>query len=117
MKYIITESRINKIVFDYLDSQPWYTWDIGDGEFNVADGEFGKDQFRFRIQYSSTMPDHSFNVLYINDGLVTQIRKLFSFLSDKDSIKIIIEWFNKEYNKSLTIDDFEWMDTDEEYDD
>ena len=55
MKYIITESQINKLVFLYLDSQDWHTWDIGDGEFNVADGQYGEDVMKFRIQYSSTI--------------------------------------------------------------
>jgi hypothetical protein len=26
-----------------------------------------------------------------------------------ETIKTIIEWFNKKYDKSLTIDDFEWF--------
>ena len=94
MKYIITESRINKLVFLYLDSQNWHTWDIGDGEFNVADGEYGSDVIKFRIQFSSTVPDHEFNVIYISDDLITKIRKLFS-IPDLESIKVIIDWFNK----------------------
>lgn len=120
-KTIINENRIGKLVSDYLDSQKWYTWDIGDSEFNVADGEYGVDQFRFRIQYSSTVPDHHFNVIYINDGLVSKIIRLFS-LPERDTIKTIIDWFNKKYDKNLTLDDFEWMDNDdndnyEEFDD
>ena len=108
MKYIITESRINKLVFLYLDSQNWHTWDIGDGEFNVADGEYGSDVIKFRIQFSSTVPDHEFNVIYISDDLITKIRKLFS-IPDLESIKVIIDWFNKKYDKNLTMNDFEWM--------
>ena len=120
-KTIINENRIGKLVSDYLDSQKWYTWDIGDSEFNVADGEYGVDQFRFRIQYSSTVPDHHFNVIYINDGLVSKIIRLFS-LPERDTIKTIIDWFNEKYDKNLTLDDFEWMDNDdndnyEEFDD
>jgi hypothetical protein len=111
LKIIVNENRINKWVFDYLDSQKWYTWDIGDSEFNVADGEYGVDQLRFRIQYSSTVPDHSFNVIYINDGLVSKIITLFS-LPERVTIKTIIDWFNKKYDKNLTLDDFEWMDND-----
>jgi hypothetical protein len=113
-KTIINENRIGKLVSDYLDSQKWYTWDIGDSEFNVADGEYGVDQFRFRIQYSSTMPDHSFNVIYINDGLVSKIITLFS-LPERVTIKTIIDWFNKKYDKNLTLDDFEWLDSDTYY--
>jgi hypothetical protein len=114
MKYIIKESRINKLVFLYLDSQNWHTWDIGDGEFNVANGEYGSDVIKFRIQYSSTVPDHEFNVIYISDDLITKIRKLFS-IPDLESIKVIIDWFNKKYDKNLTMDDFEWMQSDTFY--
>jgi hypothetical protein len=114
MKYIIKESRINKLVFLYLDSQNWHTWDIGDGEFNVADGEYGSDVIKFRIQFSSTVPDHEFNVIYISDDLVTKIRKLFS-IPDLESIKVIIDWFNKKYDKNLTMDDFEWMPSSDTY--
>jgi len=114
MKYIIHESKINKLVFLYLDSQNWHTWDIGDGELNVADGEHGSDVIKFRIQYSSTVPDHEFNVIYISDDLITKIRKLFS-IPDLESIKVIIDWFNKKYDKSLTMNDFEWMQSDTYY--
>ena len=114
MKYIITESRINKLVFLYLDSQNWHTWDIGDGEFNVADGEYGNDVIKFRIQFSSTVPDHEFNVINISDDLITKIRKLFS-IPDLESIKVIIDWFNKKYDKNLTMNDFEWMQSDTYY--
>jgi hypothetical protein len=114
MKYIITESQINKLVFLYLDSQDWHTWDIGDGEFNVADGQYGEDVMKFRIQYSSTEPDHEFNVIYISDDLVTKMSELFS-ISSKNSIRAIIDWFNKKYDKNLTMDDFEWMEKSDTY--
>ena len=114
MKYILHESQIDKLITSYLNSQDWKTWDIGDGEFNVADGEFGKDLIRFRIQYSSTVPDHYFNVIYISDYLVEKINSLFGLNSLK-SIKSIISWFNQKYDKNLTMDDFEWMDSDTYY--
>ena len=114
MKYIITELQINKLVFLYLDSQDWHTWDIGDGEFNVADGQYGEDVMKFRIQYSSTEPDHEFNVIYISDDLVTKMSELFS-ISSKNSIRAIIDWFNKKYDKNLTMDDFEWMEKSDTY--
>ena len=114
MKYIITESQINKLVFLYLDSQDWHIWDIGDGEFNVADGQYGKDVMKFRIQHSSMEPDHEFNVIYISDDLVTKISELFS-ISSKKSIGAIIDWFNQKYDKNLTMDDFEWMPSSDTY--
>lgn len=116
MKYIISESRLNDLVLKYLDNLDWWEWDIGDGEFDVADGRYENPKLRFRIQYSSTMPDHSFNVIYLSDGLVSKISKLFS-IDNSESIKMIIEWFNKKYDKSLTMNDWEWMDFEDEEDD
>ena len=113
MKYIITENRINELVSKYLDSTDWWSWDEGDGEFNVTDGYEGKTKFRFRIVSSSTVPDLSFDTIYINDSVVTQIMNLFGMESN-DAAKSIINWFNEKYNKNLTIEDFEWMD---QYDD
>jgi hypothetical protein len=108
MKYVLNESQFDKLITTYLDSQNWWTWGIGDGEFNVADGKYGKDLFRFRIQYSSTEPDHEFNVIYISDDLVTKISGLFG-VNGKIAINSIINWFNQKYEKNLTIDDFEWL--------
>lgn len=108
MKVLIKEHQLEKLVFNYLDSQPWYTWDIGDGEFNVADGEHGQNKFMFRIQLSSLDPEYEFDVIYISDEVVTKISKLFSMPLDK-SIEILINWFNKKYNKKLTLDNFEWI--------
>lgn len=116
LKTIVESSKVDMLVSDYLNSQDWRTWDIGDGEFNVADGEFGKDLIRFRIQYSSTVPDRHFDVIYLSDYLVTKIISLFG-LGNQDAIKSIINWFNQKYYKSLTMDDFEWMDSDTYYDD
>lgn len=113
-KYVIAESQIDKLVSIYLDSQDWHTWDVGDGEFNVADGQYGKDVIKFTIQFSSTVPDHEFNVIYISDELVTKMSELFS-ISPKKSIKAIIDWFNKKYDKNLTMDDFEWLPTSDTY--
>jgi hypothetical protein len=114
-KFIVESNKVNTLVSKYLDSQDWRTWDIGDGEFNVADGEFGRDLIRLRIQYSSTFPDHSFDVIYLDDRLVTKIINLFGLKND-DAIESIINWFNQTYNTELTIKDFEWMDNDEEND-
>jgi hypothetical protein len=48
--------------------------------------------------------------------LITKLSKLFS-IPDLISIKTIIQWFNKRYQKNLSIDNFEWMDTDYDDDD
>ena len=115
LKFIVENNKVGALVSKYLDSQDWRTWDIGDGEFNLADGEFGKDLIRFRIQYSSTMPDHHFDVIYLEDGLVTKIINIFG-LGSQIAIESIINWFNQTFNKELTIKDFEWLDNDGEND-
>jgi len=116
MKYIITESKINKLVSMYMDNQKLYTLDIGDGEFNIIDEEFGEDFIRYRIQYSSTVPDHMFDLIYVEDMFVTRLSKLFG-LEVRDVIPLVINWFNKTYDKNLNNNDWEWMETDYEEED
>jgi len=119
LKVIVENNKVDSLVSKYLDLQDLHTWDIGDGELNIVDGEFGKDLISFRIQYSSTVPDHSFNIIYISDDLVTKISRLFG-VDSKITIKSIINWFNQKYDKKLTMDDFEWLnnnDDDEDYED
>jgi hypothetical protein len=114
LKLIVENNRMDTLVSQYLNSQDWYTWDIGDGEFNVADNDRNdKNLFWFRKQFSSTVPEHEFDVLYINDYLVAKIMKLFGMETNL-AIKSIINWFNQEYDTELTIKDFEWMETDDE---
>lgn len=123
LKAIIESNKINNIVSKYLDSQDWRPWDIGDGEFDVADGEHGKNLLRFRIQWSSTMPDMSFNVLYIEDSLVSKLMNMFNMTANQ-SVLSIINWFNEKFDYNLTIDDYEsannneaWNYEDDYYDD
>ena len=114
LKTIVESNKTDRLVSEYLNYQDWSVWDIGDSEFNVADGEFGRDLIRFRIQYSSTVPDHHFNVIYISDDLVTKISGLFG-VNNEIAIDSIIHWFNQKYDKNLTRDDFEWLDSDTYY--
>jgi hypothetical protein len=101
-------NRINKLILNYLNGQDFKYWDQDDNEFNLSDGVNGDDVIKYRIQYSSKVPDHSFEVIYIDDDLVTRISQLFS-ISSEESIIEIINWFNQKYEKNLTIDNFEWM--------
>ena len=101
-------NRINKLILNYLNGQDFKYWDQDDNEFNLSDGVNGDDVIKYRIQYSSKVPDHNFEVIYIDDDLVTKISQLFS-ISSEESIREIINWFNQKYEKNLTIDNFEWM--------
>lgn len=119
MKYVISENRLNDLTEKYLDTQDWWKWDIGDGEFDVSDGYNGENIFKFRHQFSSMDPEHSFNVLYISESIIHLINNLFS-MDSIDSRKLIIDWFNKKFDKNLTVDDVEWfgwMESEEEDDD
>ena len=116
MKILVTESQIEKLVSNYLDSQNWKVWDQGDNEFNIGEGKNIPDIFKYRIQYSSTIPDHSFDVLYVNESIIHLVNKLFS-MDSIDSRKLIIDWFNKKYDKNLKVDDVEWFGWEDEEDD
>jgi hypothetical protein len=107
-------NRINKLILNYLNGQNLKYWDEGDSEFNLSDGVNGGYVIKYRIQYSSKVPDLSFEVIYIDDDLVTKISQLFS-ISSEESIREIINWFNQKYEKNLTIDNFEWMVSDTYY--
>jgi hypothetical protein len=108
------KNRIDELVSNYLDGQNFKYWDEGDGEFNLSDGENGDDVIKYRTQISSVEPNHEFNVIYISDNLIENISELFSMI-DYDSIRKIIGWFNKTYNKKLTADDYEWMSSSSTY--
>lgn len=122
-KLIVETDKRFSIVSKYLDGQDWRPWDIGDGEFDVADGEHGRNLLRFRIHQSSTMPDLNFNTLYVEDSLVSKIMNVFGMTANQ-SVLSIINWFNKRFDYNLTIDDYEsssnneaWDEEDNYYDD
>ena len=40
---------------------------------------------------------------------------MFFGTSDSNSVRAIIDWFNKKYDKSLTVEDYEWLGSDTYY--
>ena len=114
MKYIITESKINKLVSTYLDERDLDTSDIGNGEFNITDGKHGNDVIRYEIDHSLTYPQKSYHTIAISDDLVTKITQLFG-LESEDAINSIINWFNQEYDLNVDIHDFEWLSNSDTY--
>jgi len=114
-KYIITESRINKLVFRYLDEQDFHTSEIGDGEFNITNGKHGNNVISYEIKHSLTFPNKTYEVISISDDLATKIAYLFGFLKTGESITSIINWFNQKYDKNLDIHDFEWLSSNDDY--
>jgi hypothetical protein len=83
---------------------------------HALDLQIGKDFIRYRIQYSSTVPDHMFDLIYVEDMFVTRLSKLFG-LEVRDVIPLVINWFNKTYDKNLNNNDWEWMDNEEDEED
>jgi hypothetical protein len=118
MKYIITESKINKFVSMYLDSKDFIKMgELMDREdFDVTEGNGGELIFQYLADRSLTMPEKMFYTLYVNDELVMQIIRMFG-IDAYDAIRAIIDWFNKKYNKKLTEHDFEYLPDNNEYDD
>jgi hypothetical protein len=116
MKYIIQESRINSLIAKYLDSIKWLLWDIGDGEFDLSDGYMTNTKINYR-QKNNPVFDEEYEIIYIDYDFVTKLSKLFS--TDMAIVGlVIIEWFNKKYNKNLSLGDWSYQDEDdEEYDD
>ena len=108
IRKILKEQQLERLVSNYLDSQDWRVWDFDDGEFDVSDGDKGKNIFKFRLQFSSMDPEHSFDILYINESILHQVNNLFS-MDSMDSRKLIIDWFNKKFDKNITLEDVEWF--------
>jgi len=52
----------------------------------------------------------------MNNDLVNKIMKIFSIRAN-DTVKSILEWFNKKYDKNLTIDDLELFIDEDDYQD
>jgi hypothetical protein len=57
-----------------------------------------------------------FDLIYVEDMFVTRLSKLFG-LEVRDVIPLVINWFNKTYDKNLNNNDWEWMETDYEEED
>ena len=118
MKYIITESKINKFVFMYLDSKDFIKMGelMDREEFELTEGNGGELIFQYRADRSITFPENMLYTLYVNDELVMQIIRMFG-IDVYDAIRAIIDWFNKTYDKKLTEHDFEYLPDNNEYDD
>ena len=82
MKYLITESKLNKVIFRYLDNQDFIQVEDKDTIYFV--NSQGDD-------YSQIRYDMSDNFSFINYELVDEISSFFS-LNDSDSEKVIVRW-------------------------
>ena len=99
MKYLITESQFDKVIFKYLDNQDFIQVEDKDTIYFVnSEGD----------KYCQIRYDMSDNFSFMNYELVDDISSLFS-LSDSDSEKIIVRWIGDtlqvkySYEKSMSI--------------
>ena len=109
MKYIITESRLNNIIFKYLNNFDWEIADYTDPEWGDMTRLFfkGKSQFpedAIFEAYDEDMFEESENerVLLVNKPFYRTLMNLFG-LTNIETHKILIEWYESYTNE--TIDD------------
>ena len=94
MKYIITENRLNNLVYSFLDSKDWYTQD-NDGKLDISNAPNGEPVLRYRDRVTDKP------TLFISDDLYREIYGLFR-LNEQPGLSRIVEWFNEKYDKSRT---------------
>ena len=82
MKYLITESQFDKVVFKYLDNQDFIRVDKGNKIFFVNSEEDEYAQIRF---------DKDDGWCFIRYKLVDEISSFFS-MEESDSEKVIGRW-------------------------
>ena len=84
MKFIITESKLTNLVFDYLDSKDLYMTEYGDSFLFFESNSPGPILISvYRGRYDG----------YINSDLVSEVSRFFS-LEMNLSLEIIGDWVN-----------------------
>jgi len=117
MKYIITENRLNNIIFKYLNDIDWEIADYNDWEFGQMTRLFFKSESQFpedtifeaynnedctdvSIEDDVECPEE--RVLLVNRPFYNQIMGLFG-LNHQNTHSILISWYESYTNE--TIDD------------
>ena len=91
MKYLITESQLDKVIFTYLNNQDFIQTEMGN---NIHFIRSESDRY-VQIRYNNND-----NWCYINPNLVEEISSFFS-LRPSDSEKVIVKWFENTYQMSV----------------
>jgi hypothetical protein len=99
MKYLITESQLDRAVFKYLDNQDFIQVEDKDTIYFVnSQGD----------KYCQIRYDMSDNFSFMNYELVDEISSFFS-LNDSNSEKVIVRWIGDtlqvkySYEKSMSL--------------
>ena len=86
MKYLITESQLDNIIFDYLDTQDFYHREDGGGHYFFESERSYKDNQYPTIAYYDMSED-----CFISSDILTEVAEFFS-LSLTRSLMIIAKW-------------------------
>jgi hypothetical protein len=92
MKYLITESKLNKVIFNYLDNQDFIQIDKGERIY-FANSENDEDA---QIKY-----DKGDSSCLINMDLVSEIHKFFS-LTWEETEEFITIWVSNTLNREVS---------------
>jgi len=92
MKYLITESKLEKVIFKYLDNQDFIQIDI-DGSIYFVNSE---DDEYAQIRY-----DKDDGWCGIDEDLIIQISSFFS-LEESDSEEVIGKWAENTLQMKVT---------------
>ena len=92
MKYLITESQLDRVIFKYLDNQDFIQIEKNDKIYfvNSEDDEYGQ------IRY-----DKDDGWCYIYHELIHEISSFFS-LDETDSKEVIGRWFEDTHQMKVT---------------
>jgi hypothetical protein len=92
MKYLITESQLNKIIFKYIDLKRFIRIEKNNKIYfvNSEDDEYAQ------IRYTT-----SYGWCFINEDLVEEISSFFS-LDRYDSRKVITRWIENTLQMEVT---------------
>jgi hypothetical protein len=116
MKYSITESRLNDIIFKYLNDIDWEIADYTDPEwgdmtrlFFKSESQFPEDAIFEAFENEDCIGDEEDDeecpterVLMVNKPFYLQLMSLFG-LNSRETKKILIEWYESYTHE--TIDD------------
>ena len=115
MKYIITENRLNDIIFNYLDDIKWDIFDYTDWQYGEMTRLFFKGESQFpenaifeAYQNEDCIGDEEDEecreerVLLVRTQFYQQIMNLFG-LDQQETNSILIKWYERYTNE--TIDD------------
>ena len=91
MKYIITESQLDKVIFKYLDNKDFIQIKKRNYIYFVnSEGD----------EYAQIRYEEKGGWCYISINLIKEISSFFS-LQPSDSEKVIVRWFENTYQMSV----------------